>query len=60
MPDDETLDGKPPRYVVHTEFGFMELIPPEPWPADLPELSPEEMAQAAVRYMKKRLGLGDG
>jgi hypothetical protein len=35
---------------------WFEIIPPRPWPADLPELSPEEQREAAQRYIEKHYG----
>ena len=51
---DEDEPVQPDKYHFATEFGFMEPIPPRPYPADLPELTPEEMREAATRYLKAR------
>jgi hypothetical protein len=36
---------------------YFEVMPPVPWPADLPELTPEEMREAAQRYIQKHYGM---
>jgi hypothetical protein len=51
----EKEDPKFQRFIEINGLWF-ELIPPRPWPADLPELTPEEMREAAQRYIEKHYG----
>jgi hypothetical protein len=49
----EKEDPKLQRFIEINGLWF-EIIPPKPWPAVLPELTPEEMCEAAQRYIDKR------